>query len=231
VYVVQELAQIRWLLTNAVVIPGLLCYVGSRIVTTREQLIGWLAASMTLSLSMTAIAQAGFAVAVDRARGRLALVQCTQVSKPLYFLTIVVMPVLESLLIVVFGVGIFRALGWAEIEARQLPVLGVTSFAAGSALGALGAVAGLRTRDLQSGADVIATLSLAVAAVSPVFYSIDRLPVPLQWIAQLSPPTHLAAILRALMLGNAAPVSSILSTLVLAAVLGFCAYRMMRWHD
>ena len=102
-----------------------------------------------------------------------------------------------------------------------------------STLLATGCVAALAfaARDFDGGNTAVAISAIGLAVASPVFYELDALPPLLQPLAWLSPFTHVAPLLRAVLAGSSVPAGSFAATLALGLALNVLSYRMARWQQ
>lgn len=119
----------------------------------------------------------------------------------------------------VFGVG----LAWTVI---WVPVVGLVG---GFAFACLGAAIGARLRSDKQLDVVISAVFAPMFVVSWTFFPLDGAPVWLRWPAQLSPLTHVVALLRAAAFGHATTTDVVLHAGVL---LGFAVLFWMlavRW--
>ena len=101
---------------------------------------------------------------------------------------------------------------------------------AGSSVGSLGAIIGLRATDYDQGNMLVAVTAVGFALVSPVFYALDRLPRPLQFVAMLSPLTHATTLLRTMVDGDPVSLGTLMLIGILAFVYNIASYRMLRWQ-
>lgn len=110
----------------------------------------------------------------------------------------------------VFGVGLAWSVVW-------VPVVGLVG---GFAFACLGAAIGARMRSDKQLDVVIAVIFSPMFVVSWTFFPLDGAPVWLRWPAQISPLTHVVALLRAAAFGRATTADVIVHAGIL---LGFTA--------
>jgi len=227
-----ERSNIQFLAFNAFLMPATVAYMGMMIAGAEvaEQRF-WMAGAVTLGLGMGGLAQVGFAVLNDRFLGRLDLVRSSPVSKAAYYAAQVSLAVLESVMLVVVALGLLRALGIAHPGAGGVAAGLLAAVCAGSAIGGLGAVMAFRAPDFDAGNTVVGIAAIGLAVASPVFYDIDALPAVLHPVAWLSPFTHVAPLLRAVLAGEALPAGPLAATVAVAAAYNALSYRFARWQE
>ncbi len=97
-------------------------------------------------------------------------------------------------------------------------------------MGALGAAIATSSRDYASGHGWLSIASLGFAFLSPVLYDIAALPWPMAGLSWLSPFTHTALLVKAVIAGEAAPASHVLALLALAVLLNLLVWRGLAWR-
>lgn len=230
-YWAQERAQFQFALFNSFVMPATLAYLGWMLFPdSPTRLRWWMAGSITFGLGMGGLAQVGFAVLNDRFLGRLELLRASPLSKAAYYLAQIGLAVLQAVALVTVALATFRLLGIGVLDARGLAVGAGVALCAASAIGGLGAVMASRAPDFDRGNTLVAVAALGLTMASPVFYAIQDLPLVLQPVAWLSPFTHVAPLLRALLVGAPLPGEALLGLLALAIALNGLSYRLLRWQ-
>jgi ABC-type polysaccharide/polyol phosphate export permease len=231
-YWTHERRLYQFLLVNALAVPATIAYLGWRLIPDDpERLRWWLAGSVAFGLGMGGFAQVGFAILNDRFLGRLDLVRSAPVSKRAYLCAQVAVGVLESLALVWIALLGFAALGVAELTVAGLAAALATGLLAGAAMGGLATAIAFRAPGFDEGNTAVAMTALGLAAASPVFYDIDALPRLLHPVAWLSPFTHVAPLLRAVLAGQPPPPVPLVATGVLAVALVVAGYRLARWSE
>jgi ABC-type polysaccharide/polyol phosphate export permease len=119
----------------------------------------------------------------------------------------------------VFGVG----LAWTVI---WVPVVGLV---AGFAFACLGAAIGARMRSDKQLDVVMAAIFAPMFVVSWTFFPLDGAPVWLRRPAQLSPLTHVVALLRAAAFGHATAAENVVHAGVLLAYAVLFWMLAVRW--
>ncbi len=228
----QERSAFQFLLFNAFAMPAFVAYLGLMLAggSLAEQR-WWMAGSVTLGLGMGGLAQVGFAVLTDRFLGRLELLRSSPVSKRAYYTAHVSLAVLESVVLVLVALALLTALGIAAPGPGGVAAALLAALCAGSAIGGLGAALAFSARDFDAGNTAVAIAALGFAVASPVFYEITALPWALRPVAWLSPFTHIAPLLRAVIAGAPIPGGALAATLGLALVLNAVSYRLARWPE
>jgi ABC-type polysaccharide/polyol phosphate export permease len=228
----QERSAFQFLLFNAFAMPVFVAYLGLMLAGgSLDQQRWWMAGSITLGLGMGGLAQVGFAVLTDRFLGRLALLRSSPISKQAYYTAHVSLAVAESLVLVLVALALLTALGIAEPGPAGVAAGALAAVCAGSAIGGLGAALAFGARDFDSGNTAVAICALGFAVASPVFYEISALPWALRPVAWLSPFTHIAPLLRAVIAGAPIPGGALAATLGIALLLNAVSYRWARWQE
>lgn len=231
-YWLQERSNFQYMLFNAVVLPGMMCYLGLRVAgdAPAEQ-VWWISGALTMGLGMTAMSQTGFAILNDRFAGRLAVLRTSPVPKLAYYLTHVGLAVAESVALVVVALGLLRLLGLSALTVAGFATAVAAAVCAGSALGGLGAALATRAVDFPTGGDNVALAGYALTFVSPVFWDAAGLPLPVRLVTWISPFTHVADLMRAVVAGAALPGAALGATLAMAALFNVVSYRLVRWQE
>lgn len=231
-YWTNERRLYQFLLVNAFLVPAAIAYLGWRLVPDDpERLRWWLAGSVAFGLGMGGFAQVGFAILNDRFLGRLDLIRSSPVSKRAYLVAQLAVGVLEALALIVLALLAFAALGVAELTPAGCAAAIATALFGGIAIGGLATLIAFRARDFDGGNTRIAITALGLAGASPVFYDIHALPWVLHPVAWLSPFTHIAPLLRAVLAGQPPPLVPLIGTAALAIALNAAAHRFARWSE
>jgi ABC-type polysaccharide/polyol phosphate export permease len=231
-YWAQERSAIQFMLFNSFVMPGFVAYMGLMLAgDSLDDRRWWMAGSITIGLGMGGLAQVGFAVLTDRFLGRLDLIRSAPVPKLAYYAAQVSLTVVQNVALVLGALAALWALGLATPGASGVAVALVAGVVAGSAIGGLGAALAFAARDFDGGNTAVAIAAIGLAVASPVFYELEALPRLLQPLAWLSPFTHVAPLLRAVLAGAPIPATSFAATLVLALGLNVLSYRLARWQQ
>jgi lipooligosaccharide transport system permease protein len=119
----------------------------------------------------------------------------------------------------VFGVG----LAWTVI---WVPLVGLVG---GFAFACLGAAIGARMRSDQQFQLVSSAVFAPMFVVSWTFFPLDSAPLWLQWPAQLSPLTHVVALLRAAAFGRATTAEVVMHAGVLLGFTVLFWVLAVRW--
>jgi ABC-2 type transport system permease protein len=231
-YWAQERGQFQFALFNSFVMPGTLAYLGLMLLPEDLDLLRWwMAGSVAFGLGMGGLGQVGFAVLNDRFLGRLDLLRTFPVARGAYYGAQIAVAVLQAVALVVVSLVALRLLEIAPLDLFTVAAGVAVAVCASVAIGGLAAALALRARDFDAGNTAVAVAALGLAAISPVFYALSDLPRWLQPLAVLSPFTHIAPLLRALLAGRPLPTGSLLATLALALLLNVVAYRLIRWSE
>jgi ABC-type polysaccharide/polyol phosphate export permease len=231
-YWAEERGSSQLLLFNAFAVPLTFGYMGTRIAAgSPETLRYWMAGSITLALGMSVLSQVGFAILNDRHRGRLDLLKSSPVTKASYCAAQLLLASAVAAGIVILSLALLHSIDVAAVAASSLASAVLCGMASGCAIGALAALLASRARSLDSGNAIVSIASIALVLSSPVFYDLDALPVVFQPVALLSPFTHVAELLRAVIAGDPLPVGPIAAILALSVVYGVLGYRGFRWQE
>ena len=173
----QEQANALYFVANAVVLPGAVAYLATRIFPPGSPVVAaWLTGAVVLGAGLGAFSQMGFAVLIDRLTGRSRLLALGDVGRATYLASRLVVTVAWSM---TFALGGFAAMVF-EVHVRL--TLGFGLVAVGAALanalfhGGLGALVGGRATVLTVGAAMIGTIGPLAGFISPVFYPSGALP-------------------------------------------------------
>jgi ABC-type polysaccharide/polyol phosphate export permease len=153
------------------------------------------------------------------------------VPKLAYYAAQVSLTVVQNVALVLGALAALWALGVAAPGATGVAAALVAGVVAGSAIGGLGAALAFAARDFDGGNTAVAIAAIGLAVASPVFYELEALPRLLQPLAWLSPFTHVAPLLRAVLAGAPVPAGSFAATLALALALNVLSYRLARWQQ
>jgi ABC-2 type transport system permease protein len=220
------------MLFNSFVMPAFVAYMGFMLAgDSLERRRWWMAGAITLGLGMGGLAQVGFAILTDRFLGRLDLLRSSPVSKAAYYAAQVGLGVAQGVVLVLGALALLAALGMAAPGVWGVLAALLAAVLAGSAIGGLGAAMAFAARDFDGGNTAVAIAAIGLAVASPVFYEIEALPSLLRPLAWLSPFTHIAPLLRAVIAGAPLPGASLAATVGLALVLNVLSYRLARWQQ
>jgi ABC-type multidrug transport system permease subunit len=229
-YWAQERGNLAFLL-EALLMPAMLVYLGMMIVADDpEGRRFWMAGSLTFSLGLEGLGQVGHGILDDRFRGRLRLIRTSPITKRAYLGGQLSVAVLQSILIVIAGLTAFSLLGVAEPTGSGIAWAILAGACAGGAIGTLAAVIALGVRSVETGTTAIGIASIALSVASPVFYSLDAVPALLRPLAWLSPFTHVAPLVRAVLAGAPVPLASLAAIVALTVLFAAVGSRWVRWE-
>jgi len=230
-YWLHSPAGLIFMVFDAILLPSMIFYFGARLAHGDGAILGrYVAGGITTGLGVGATTKVGFAVLSDLQLGRLALLRCLGVGKARYVGALVATAVLFGLLSATVGLLVARATGLTEIGVEALPALMLVAAIGGGAMGAMGAAIATASRDYATGQGLLSIASLGLAFLSPVFYRLQDLPALLQAAAYLSPFTHTAAMVQAVLAGRAMPLDHMAVAAVLCLCLNLLAARAMKWQ-
>lgn len=230
-YWAHERRTYPFMLVNAVVTPATAAYIGTRFRLESEGMVQfWMAGCLTMGLGMTGISQVGFAILNDRFKGRLRLLTCLPLSRFSYFSAHITLAALEGMALVLAGFVLFWMVGVAEVERSSLGHAALCGAVAGISIGSLGGFLALRFPTFDAGNAAVTIAAVALAGSSPVFYELESLPRVAREVAMLSPFTHVAPLLRALLAGQPLPAGALLGGAIVAALFITLGTRAMRWR-
>ena len=81
------------------------------------------------------------------------------------------------------------------------------------------------------GGNAIAIAGFGLSFISPVYWDASGLPLPVQALTWLSPFTHVAELVRAVIAGGALPLGAVAGTVALGVVFNVVSYRLVRWQE
>jgi len=227
----EERAQRHMGLLNAIAMPAALAYLGVMVFPEQPELLrSWLAGCVAFGLGMGGLVQVGAAMLSDRFLGRLALLRTAPVSKASYYGAHLAMASLQAIVLLVAAMVAVQRLGLTAVGAREVAAGAIVALCAASAIGGLAAVLALSVADFDQGNVVITIAAVGLALASPVFYQLSDLPLLLQPVALLSPFTHVAPLVRALVDGRPLPPGALAGTVALAVAVNAVSYRLVPWR-
>ena len=230
-YVRQQRNYIHVVLLNSLILPGVIAYLGSRMVNSREGLIQWLSASIALALGIGPMTQVGYCAMIDRFANRLPLLRNSPVPKYAYVEAMILLALVQCVVVIVLACGLFAVLGVGRLTTAGVMAGVLAAVGAGFSLGGFSVALAFRARDMDTGKALISMASYGLVLLSPVFYSLNELPRLARPLAFLIPFTFIEPMTRAAIEGQSAPVWTIEGCLVLAIALNIISYRCVPWCE
>jgi ABC-type polysaccharide/polyol phosphate export permease len=229
-YWLQSPSSMIFMAFDAIILPALIFYFGVRITRGDVDMLNrYLAGGVATGLGIGATTKVGFSVLSDIQLKRLPLIRSLGVPKLGYLGAHIGTALCFALLSAAASSTLLQLTGFAVLRGASLWPLSIAALASGAAMGALGAAIATVARDYASGHAWLSIASLGLAFLSPVFYDIAALPWPIAWLSWLSPFTHTAVLVNAVIADGAVPVPHLLALVALAAVLNFVVWRALAW--
>ena len=225
----RERANLQPLAFNGVILPVVLSYLGSRLAISPAQFRLWLGGCVTLALGLNAVNQIGFYVLCDRFQHGLALLNTTLVTKPVYYVALLIMAIIESALLISTSMALFALIG-ISLHFSSLALGAVAAVCGSAMLSGIGILVALKVPDFDTGSSTIGGLALGLALVSPLFYSVNSLPTAFRVLVFLSPFTFVAPLVRAVVDGGSAPAWAIAGSIAIAIGLNAVCFRAVPWN-
>jgi ABC-type polysaccharide/polyol phosphate export permease len=216
---------------DAILLPAMIFYFGTRIAGENPTVLArYLAGGIATGLGIGAITKVGFSVLSDVQLGRLALIRCQGISRAAYFGSHIGTAVFFAILSAAAGAALLQLTGLASLRIGDLVPLLLAAIMSGGAMGALGAAIATASRDYASGHGWLSIASLGLAFLSPVFYDIEALPSALKALSWLSPFTHTAAMVRAVISDTAFPLDHFAAAALLCIGLNLLVMKALPWR-
>lgn len=229
--VAHDRGNYQYLIMNAVLVPTVIFYLAFMIAPDRPDVLRvWIVGGIVISLAMVCLNQVGFAVLFDRFTGRLSLLRTSAITKQSYLAVQLFYAIGLALIMAFVGVALLVYADLMSFLWPQVLLIAGVAVLSGVAVGALGALVAVWAPSQSAGDSVLALAGLGLAYLSPVFYALSSLPVPLQWVAYLSPFTHVRQTLGQVVTGAPIDLFHIAALSILAVIYVVLALRLMRWE-
>jgi ABC-2 type transport system permease protein len=229
-FTARERGRLGFLLLDSLLLPAAICHLGVRVAGRAGPGRTWfLTGGIAMGLGTGAIYLVGAAVLDDRFRGRLQLLRVQPTIKLAYHLANVALAVVSAAALLFVAIAALAFLHAIDVTPGVVGMGMLLALLAGGSLGGLGGAVASRAHDYDLGYTTLSAVALGLACASPVFYPQDALPGPLRVLAQLSPMTHAASVLRSLTAAHPVPLDALAALTVLAVAINLGAYRLLRW--
>jgi ABC-2 type transport system permease protein len=192
--------------------------------------INYLVGAIVFSLSLMGVNGIGQEIAQDRLLGTLKWF----VTSPIHPLSYVVGVLLPHILAGIINSFVILAIGkflWGAPLSLSPILLLVFVLSILSLLG-LGAVIGSYSKNPAQAYGLTNILSFVIIFLSPVYYPIDILPLPVRIVSYVLPTTYAAQALRSVLSGSFATVfESLIILSVMAAFLLILGVSKVKWRE
>ncbi len=227
----HDRGNFQYLIMNAVLVPSVIFYLAFRIAPDRPSVLTvWIVGGIVISLAMVCMNQVGYAVLFDRFMGRLLLLRTTAITKTSYLAVQLVYAVVLALVMALVGIALLLYAGLMAFDVAQVSLVLGVAVVSGIAVGALGALVATWAPTQATGDSVLVLSGLGLAYLSPVFYPLSALPASLQWVAMLSPFTHMRQTLAQVVTETPIDLIHVAALGALAVIYAALAARLMRWE-
>ena len=193
----------------------------------------FLAASMTFSLSLTAISWLGYLLLENRFTGRLKLFATLPLAPSSYVFGILIFALAQGAL------GTISMLVAAKILGAETNIGGIlgffslalTIFVSLLALCGISVIVAAKVRSFSEGSLYTDALGAGLVLLAPVYYRSDSLPAVLRWLGCVLPTTYISSAINKILSGNPFVFGEIAVLIVMAAILLAAGFRTLDWRE
>jgi hypothetical protein len=194
----RDRGQVLGLLANVLVLPVAVAYMGLVLLPEGSDLRArWLCGSLVVACGGSCLGSTFARAATDRWTGSGQLLATLPIGVTAYVGVLLSYAVMQALLVLGSGVLLLGVTGEVALGAVATLDLALVAVLTGLTLGGLGVGLAFLAPSPGGGDVLVGVAGLALAVISPVFYSQSVLPPALGLLAQLSPYTHISELLLA----------------------------------
>jgi ABC-2 type transport system permease protein len=216
---------VPWLLLSGVLFPFLILFFARQLAGNVAAQTQLLSGALTASVVLNAVFFFGQSFASQRARGEYELFATLPITKLVFVTGTLIANLLVSLAnaailllvaVLAFGFDIQPSLWlFPSLVLGAISVVGI------------GLLIGVLSRSTGEAALVCSIAVYVLSYATPIFYSLESLPRPLQYISAYLPTTHAAIAVNQTLLGFGIPITSLVVLIVWTALLlSFVMFRL-----